>query len=165
MSSLVILENSANILVAEQSAAGTLFGVLVAILVTTASAVVIMLPRKWVPGALLLLSVAGFLLMGLPGTTNKVTLDRDAHTIAWETRHYNNVEAHGQISSASIQSAEFDFNRGDRNIILISRDGKEYFPLGDQHFSGEPEQSVVLAAIRELIGQGVDSMPAQQTTR
>ena len=165
MFSLTILENSAKILVAEQSAPGALFHVLVATLVTLASAAVIMLPRKWVPGVLLLSFAVGFSLMRLPGPTNRITVHRDTNTIAWEAEKSSNVEAHGEIAAASIQSAEFDFNRNDRNILLIGRDGKQYFPLGKQHFGGEPEQAVVLAAIRELIGQGAGSTLAPQVMR
>ena len=164
MSSLNIIENSANLLVAEQSPPSVLFFGLLSTLVALVAAGAVFSQRKWILGAFMLLLAAGLALMMLPGAAYRITVDRTAHTVAWEARRSGTVEAQGSLPVASIQSADFDFNRNARNIILIGRDGKQYLPLGDQHFTGEPEQSVVLSAIRELIGQSADSPSAPQKT-
>lgn len=165
MSSLTILENSAHMLVAEQSPPSVLFFGILSTTIALAAAGAVFSQRKWILGALLLVLAAGLSLMMLPGTAYKITVDRTARTVAWETRRSGAAQTQGSLPVASIQSADFDFNRNARNIILIGRDGKQYLPLGNQHFTGEPEQSVVLAAIRELIGQGEDSTPVPQGTR
>ena len=162
MSSLTIIENSANLLVAEQSPPSVLMFALLPTLVAACAAVAVLLQRKWVPGVLLVLLVAGLSLMLLPGAAHRITIDRRARTISWEKRQSGKVEAHEEVGAASVQSADMDFNRNARNIILIGRDGRQYFPLGNQHFTGEPEQAVVLSAIRELIGQNA---PVGSTTQ
>ena len=118
------------------------------------AAVALFSQRKWVLGVFMLVLAAGLSLMMLPGATYRVKVDRAGRTISWETKRAGASEPQGSLPAASIQSADFDFNRNARNILLIGRDGKQYFPLGSQHFTGEPDQSVVLTAIRELIGQG-----------
>ena len=54
---------------------------------------------------------------------------------------------HGLIVS------RMQFNRGARTIGLLRRDGSTLYPLGEQQLQNEPDQYVVLNAIREFIGQ------------
>ncbi len=165
MSSLTILQNSADRLVAEQSPPGGLFFVILAILVTTIFSVALLRLRKWILGTFMAVMAICFSLALLPGAAYRLSVDRQTGTIAWDTMRSGKVEAHQEVSATDLQTAEFDFNRNDRNILLVDRDGRQYFPLGDQHFSGEPEQSVALAAIRELIGQGARSAKIPQSSR
>jgi hypothetical protein len=45
------------------------------------------------------------------------------------------------------------FNRGARTIVMIGKDGRQIFPLGAQQLQDEPDQYVVLNALRSAIGQ------------
>lgn len=154
-SSLTILQNSAERLFAEQSPPGGLFFMVIAMLIAATLSVVMLRFRKWVLGAFMAVMAAGFSLALLPAAAYRVSVDRQARTVSWDRVRSGKVEAHQELAAAEIQSADFDFNRNARNILLIGRDGRQYLPLGDQHFSGEPEQSIVLAAIREVIAQAV----------
>ena len=163
MSGLTIIEKSATILVAEQSPPSVPIFALIPTLVAACAAVAVLLKRKWVLGLFLVVLAAGLSLMLLPGAAYRITVNRSVRTISWEKRQSGKVEAQEAIGAANIQSADMDFNRNARNIILMSRDGRQYFPLGNQHFTGEPEQAVVLAAIRKLIGQNAVGESTTQT--
>ena len=152
MSSLNILQNSATTLIAEQSPPGGGFFMIVSMLVALGVGVFAFTQRRWVLGLLMFGLSAVFLLFLLPGVAYRIELNREAHTIAWEQVRSGKAISRQQVDAGSIQSADMDFNRNARNIILLGRDGTQYYPLGRQHFTGEPEQAVVLTAVREMIG-------------
>ena len=60
---------------------------------------------------------------------------------------------HTVTPTDEIASAEMQFNRGARTIVMIGKDGRQIFPLGAQQLQDEPDQYVVLNALRSAIGQ------------
>ena len=57
------------------------------------------------------------------------------------------------IHRSEIASVEMQFDRGDRRIALVLKNGQVLFPLGSEYVQNEPTQYLVLNALREAIGQ------------
>ena len=53
----------------------------------------------------------------------------------------------------SFASADLEYRRQDRRIVAVLRDGRTIYPLGEDYVASEPDQFVVLTAIREAIGR------------
>ena len=89
----------------------------------------------------------------VPGPTYRITVDRAAGKVEWVTLKGGKEGSSDALAASDIASADMEFNRNARNIVIVRKDGSQSYPLGRQHFTGEPEQYVVLNAIRQLIGQ------------
>lgn len=101
------------------------------------------------------LAVFGFGLSVLPKTqpSYRVTLDyRSGHM---QTQEIGNgkVTKEQDTSLADVASAEMQYNRDATRIAVLLRNGEQRFPLGQYHFTSEPQQYVVLTRIRAATGQ------------
>ena len=94
-----------------------------------------------------------FVFLAIPGSVYRITVDRSAGKVQWVTTKQGRETSSEEVAATDISSAELEFNRDARCIVLILKDGAQVYPLGRQHYSGEPEQYVVLAGIRQLIAQ------------
>jgi hypothetical protein len=83
----------------------------------------------------------------------RIVVDQQAHEVVSDKLVDGKSVEHTVTPVGEIASAEMQFNRGARTIVMIGRDGKQIFPLGEQQLQNEPDQYVVLNAIREAIGQ------------
>ena len=88
------------------------------------------------------------------GSTFRMTIDVSRSQITSDEISSRGRLIREQIFPASaIASADMQFNRGARTIVLIHRDGSQSFPLGEEFVQDEPDQYVVLNALRTAIGQ------------
>ena len=150
---LPILENTQARLVAEQSPPATLFFGVISALICGGVAGIAILHRKWVLGLILGALTVLFVFLAIPGSVYRITVDRSAGKVQWVTTKQGRETSSEEVAATDISSAELEFNRDARCIVLILKDGSQVYPLGRQHYSGEPEQYVVLDAIRQLIAQ------------
>ncbi len=140
-------------LIAEQSAPSTLVFGTISVVLCGGVAIYMLLHRKWGLGLSLFFLTLALTLLAKPGPAYRITVDRSENKIEWETIRGGRQVSHSEVASADLASADMEFNRDSRCIVLIHKDGTQSYPLGRQHFSDEPEQYVVLNAIRQLIGQ------------
>ena len=163
MPSVNIIENTSARLVAVQTP--QTWGPIPALLSVVAGLFLLRLlwTRQWklaiVPGLFLLVF---FLLWLIPETpTFRVTLDLAGHSLTSEASKNGKVVSEFAVSAGDLSSAEMQSNRGARTIILIRKDGSLLYPLGKQKLQGEPDQYVILNAIRQFIGQAPQNEHAQ----
>ncbi len=150
---LPILENSSARLIAEQSPPNSWFFGTMSLVLLAGAAAFALRNRRWGLGVLFGLGALCMIWVVLPGPTYRITIDKAGRTVQWATRKGGKETSTESVSAGDLSSADMEFNRDARNIVLLHKDGTQSYPLGRQHFSGEPEQYVVLNAIRQLIGQ------------
>lgn len=155
MKLITIITHANGHLVAEQRPQST--GFLVALLSLFLLLLAIQFIRarawKWLlfpAGAFLFLILLSF--VGTP-TTYRINIDQPHRLIVSEQIVDGKVVATTTIPASDLSSAELQFDRGARTIVLIHRDGRQSFPLGEQELQDEPNQYVILNALREAIGQ------------
>ncbi len=83
----------------------------------------------------------------------EVVVDKSARIITSKTMLGNRMEQTFSEDARDLASAEMQFNRGATRIVLIQQDGQQKFPFGELHYQDEPDQYVVLNAMRQTIGQ------------
>ena len=149
---LSILENSSTRMVVEQSAPNMLFAWITAAL-SLVLALFMLFNKRWVLGALMIALAIGMTVLATAWPAYRMTLNRRSNTISWSAVKHNKQVSYDEVQVADVNSAQFEFNRDARCIVLVLKDGSPTYPLGRQHFSGEPQQYIVLNAIREVIGQ------------
>ena len=86
-------------------------------------------------------------------TTYRAEIDQETRQITSEQLEKDKIVSKTTIPASDLNSAEMQFNRGASRIVLVHRDGRQEFPLGEQHLQNEPDQYVVLNALRQAIGQ------------
>lgn len=86
-------------------------------------------------------------------TSFRAEVDPQAHQIISEELSRDKIISKTIISTDDISSAEMQSNRGATRIVLLLHNGTQVFPLGQQHLQNEPDQYVVLTAMRQAIGQ------------
>ena len=155
MKSLAILGDTAGVLVAEQKPQSV--GPVPLILLVVAACVVCWLlwTKQW---KLLVFPCVLMLIICIPIVSSKhptyhLTVNRPQHTITSQATVSGNQVSAFQVSAHDLNSAEMQFNRGARTIVLVRRNGSLLYPLGEQQLQDEPNQYVVLNAIRQMIGQ------------
>jgi hypothetical protein len=153
MKLLSIVSNINGHLIAEQqpqSGGNTIFIILI-----VATTLYFGYRRAWkfllIP-AVLCLIVMQSMFMGQK-TSYRVEVDQPTRQILSQEWSKGKVISSTTIPVSDLNSAEMQFNRGASRIVLIHRDGRQEFPLGEQHLQNEPDQYVVLNAMHEAIGQ------------
>jgi len=161
MKLVTILSNANGQLVAEQRPQSVGFLLVIGTLLMLALAFYFVRSRAWtmlvLPG-LGLLILFGLSLIGQK-TTFRIQVDESGHQIVSQELKGDKVISTVTTPSSDIASAEMQSNRGARKIVLIHRDGHQSFPLGEQELQDEPDQYVILNALRAAIGQ--NSLPPQ----
>ena len=156
-----ILSNSGGRLVAEQRPQNINFLLLLFGFAIVAAVIFIVRVHAYkmllLPGCLTLLLL--FLANVGEKVTYRVTVDQASHTITSDQIKGGKVVGSAALPASDLTSAEMQFNRGARTIVLIGRDGSQHFPLGEAQVQDEPDQYVILNALREAIGQPV--LPAE----
>ena len=71
--------------------------------------------------------------------------------------HYSEIDKGKVVSDSNlylenISSADMQYRRQDARLVVILRDGRQVYPLGDDWVRQDPDQAVVLAAIRNALG-------------
>ena len=150
---LSILENSSARLIAEQSPPNSWFFGTISLVLLAGAAAVALYHRRWPLGLLFGLGALCMIWVVLPGPTYRITVDKAGGKVQWSTLKGGKETSTEAVPASDLSSADMEFNRDARNIVLLHKDGTQSYPLGRQHFSGEPEQYVVLNAIRQMIGQ------------
>lgn len=155
MKLISILSNANGLLVAEQQPQTV--GFLVALLVIGMLGLALYFIRRHAWTMLVLPADALVIALSLwrfgQGDTYRVTVDQQHHQIVSQRIDGNKVVANTTTPASDLTSAEMQFNRGASKIVLIHRDGHQSFPLGEQELQDEPNQYVVLNAMRLAIGQ------------
>lgn len=109
--------------------------------------------RAWkllfLPGVLLIV----FLFPSGQRNTLQVDIDQQTGEIVCSESDKGKVISSTTVTASELTAAEMQFNRGARRIVLIHRDGHQTFPLGEAELQGEPDQYVILNALRQVIGQ------------
>lgn len=83
----------------------------------------------------------------------RMALNYQAGTVLTEELINGNKGSEQSVALADVASAEMQYNRDATRIALILRNGEQRFPLGQYHFTKEPDQYVILTKIRSAIGQ------------
>jgi hypothetical protein len=86
-------------------------------------------------------------------TSFRVEVDQPSRQIVSQELSNGKVISSTAITASDLNSAEMQFDRGKRTIVLIGRDGQQIFPLGEERLQNEPNQYVILNALRAAIGQ------------
>ncbi len=98
--------------------------------------------RQWsmavIPGIFVVTLLWLVLLPEYP--TYQMTLDRSAHSLTLRATRKGKLVSSFQVSTAELSSADMQFNRGARTIVLVRRDGSLLYPLGEQQLQDEPDQ-------------------------
>ena len=135
MRSVQILENTSARFVAVQAPQS--WGPVPAILslATAAFLVRFLSTRQWrlavLPGVFLLVFLLLWLVPANPTFT--LTLDVAARSILSEGTKSGKIVSQFQVPAADISSAEMQFNRGARTIVMIRNDGSLLYPLGKEN--------------------------------
>ena len=152
---ITIVSNTGNQLIAEQRPQTV--GFLLIVLSLGIVGLAVYFARVHAYKMLLLPVLALLLLLLLSRTgqkaTYRVTIDQAKRRIISEKLQDGKVLDSTTTSAADVASAEMEFNRGARKIALIHRDGHQSFPLGEEELQNEPDQYIVLNALRQSIGQ------------
>lgn len=155
MKLISIISNTSGNLIAEQhpQTAGFLIGVFT--LACIGFAIYLVWTRAWTMLILPILGLALMLFLSRIGqkTTYRVDIDQQTHQITSEQLKDGKVISTTTTPASDLTSAEMQFNRGARTIVLIHRDGHQSFPLGEEELQDEPDQYVILNALRQVIGQ------------
>lgn len=155
MKLISIISNTNGNLIAEQhpQTVSFLLGFLALALIGLAIYLVWM--RTWRMLILPILGLALLLFLSHIGqkTTYRVDINQQTRQITSEELKDGKVISSTTTPASDLTSAEMQFNRGARKIVLIHRDGHQSFPLGEQELQDEPGQYVILNALRQVIGQ------------
>ncbi|MEW9573513.1 hypothetical protein ABQJ54_17300 [Rhodanobacter sp. Si-c] len=155
MKLITIITHANGHLVAEQrpQSAGFLMVLLALILLVVSIQFIRARAWKWllIPG----LAFLFMMLLSFTGTTTtyRISVDQPRHLIVSEQIVRGKIVATTTTPASDLSSAELQFDRGARTIVLVHRDGHQSFPLGEQELQDEPGQYVILNALREAIGQ------------
>jgi len=155
MKLISIISNANGQLVAEQHPQTVGFLLVIFTLVLLGLAIYFVRARAWTMLVLPGLGLAVLMFLSLIGqkTTYRITIDQQTHQIVSDELTKDKVISSTTTSASDLTSAEMQFNRGARKIVLIHRDGHQSFPLGEQELQNEPDQYVILNALRQTIGQ------------
>ncbi len=153
MRSLQIVENSPQQLVAVQTPYTASFLPVLGILIALGFGLWFAFSRQWlrllIPGIAIL--VFGSLMLLPKNPTYHLRVDRAAHQVTSEGRRGDAVVESFTASGSELAGADMQFNRGASTIVLTRRDGSVLYPFGEQQLQDEPDQYVVLTALRDLI--------------
>ena len=153
MHALQIVENSPQRLVATQTPYSASFLPVLGIVVALGLGAWYAFTRKWrmlfIP-ALALLVLGGLMLLPRYPTFH-LQVDQATRTIASEGKRGDTVVRAFTVQGDELSGADMQFNRGASTIVLIRRDGSLLYPLGEQQLQDEPDQYVVLNALRAAI--------------
>ncbi len=109
---------------------------------------------KWLVGPALLLPIILLIFSDIGHhLVYRVAIEKQSHLITCEQIVNGQLTSTVVIPSSDITSAEIQFNRSARIIALVHRDGHLSYPLGQEQVTNEPDQYVVLNALRSTIGQ------------
>ena len=163
MRSLQVLQNDGGLMVAKQTPYTAGFIPYLFILLSAGFLIRFLWTRQFraavIPGLVLVFVLSDFLTPVVP--TYTLILNREKRTLTSEARVKNAVQAGFTVDAEDLNSAEMQFNRGATTIVLVRRDGSLLYPLGEQQLQDEPDQYVVLNAIRQMIGQVPQTEPSQ----
>jgi hypothetical protein len=152
---ITVLQNANGHLVAEQRPQTGNFIVVAGLLAAIVFALVLAYKQQW--KMLLIPGLAALVLILMWRSPNnpvyRIVVDQQAHEVVSDKLVDGKSVEHTVTPTSEIASAEMQFNRGARTIVMIGRDGKQIFPLGEQQLQNEPDQYVVLNALRQAIGQ------------
>lgn len=153
MRSLQIVENSPQQLVAVQTPYGASFLLVLGVIVAIGFCGWFAFTRQWrllvIPGIALLVLCGLALIPSVP--TYHLQIDKPGHRITSEARRGDAVVNSFTVNGSDLSSADMQYNRGASTIVLLRRDGSQLYPLGEQQLQDEPDQSVVLTALRDAI--------------
>lgn len=153
MHSLQIVENTPQQLVAVQTPYGASFLLVLGIIVALGFLAWFAFTRQWklllIPGVALLVFIGLARMPSVP--TYRLQIDKADHRITSEARRGGTVVSSFTVSGADLSSADMQYNRGASTIVVLRRDGSQLYPLGEQQLQDEPDQSVVLTALRDVL--------------
>ena len=156
MRSLQIVENSPQQLIAVQTA--TSLGWLYAIFITVAVAAAIWMvwTRQWrllgVPA--LVIALFGFFALLPKPPIYTLTIDFAANAVLSRATRGSADVSSFTVKGRDLSAADMQSNRGATAIALTRQDGSLLFPLGEEMLQNEPDQYVVLTALRKVIANG-----------
>jgi hypothetical protein len=152
---ITVLQNANGHLIAEQRPQTGNFIVVVGLLAAIVFALVLAYKHQW--KMMLVPALAALVLTPMWHSPNnpvyRIVVNQQAHEVVSDKLMDGKSVEHTVTPTGEIASAEMQFNRGARTIVVIGRDGKQIFPLGQQQLQNEPDQYVVLNALRQAIGQ------------
>lgn len=152
---ITILQNNDGHLIAEQRPQSGNFLLVIGFILIVLFSAVLIYKHQW--KRLLFPALAAVVLVPLwhssTNPTYRIEVDKQAHKIVSEKLVDGKSVATSTIPATDLTSADMQFNRGARTIVLIHRDGHQSFPLGEDELQDEPDQYVILNALRQVIGQ------------
>ncbi len=155
MKNLNILSDAAGVLVAEQKPQSIGPVPVILLIISACLSVWFVRAKQWkllvFPFALVLIILLPLALSRYP--TYKLVVDQSKGTITSVATLNGRQLSALEISATDLTSAEIQFNRGARTIVLVRRDGALVYPLGEQQLQDEPNQYIVLNALRGVIGR------------
>ena len=153
MRALQILENSPRQLLAVQTAPSVRWLFVFFVMAAFVGVALSLRKRFWrgaaIAGSLLVLFG---LLAALPKPASyRLHIDVPNRVITSEGVRNGTLVSSFMVNGSDLSAAELQSNRGDTAIVLIRQDGSLLFPLGEEKLKGEPDQYVVLTALRATI--------------
>jgi hypothetical protein len=152
---ITVLQNANGHLIAEQRPQTGNFIIVLGLLIAIFFALVLAYRHQW--KMMLLPVLAALVLIPMWHSSSnpiyRIVVDQQAHEVVSDKLVDGKSVEHTVTPTGEITSAEMQFNRGARTIVMIGRDGRQIFPLGEQQLQNEPDQYVILNALRQAIGQ------------
>lgn len=150
MHALHILQNSSQQLIAVQTAPSVRWLFLFFVVAAVVFGVLAFKKRFWLGvglSACLLLLFGSLAALPKPATY-KLRVDLKRGVITSEGTRNGTLVSSFVVNGSDLSAAELQSDRGDTAIVLIRQKGSLLFPLGEEKLKGEPDQYVVLTALR-----------------